>query len=425
MTSCISRTALKSLRLTTSGPASRAIGASLRIISCDHYHFRESSTNTPPLPPGSPPSLNTIRHNHLPPNNLPLPLQRRISPNSISSRHPAPTTSQPKRLFAEKTKHRHVPKPNKGDYDDYSLGPDDESAPPSTKKVLLLGSSGALGRALTKHLSASLGCHVLGADVANNAHHVLGEKGGLSGYVALPKEGSMADLSVVLFRGVKTHLRDLVDAKKKKKDIGEGTGGFDAIVCASGGWEGDVDFDVLLEDLEEKEASEEGGVHWDAEEEYVKQSAKVVDRMMKMNFCPVVAGSLIGEHFLSPGGLFVIIGASAALSPTPGMIGYGSAKNAAHHFLQTYALTPASIRNDTTAVGILPLMLDTPSNRAMIGEDEGDERYGTMVKPESIAKEIGEWIQNRYLRPHSGSLVKVIAKNKLDGIGGASFHLVR
>ncbi len=61
----------------------------------------------------------------------------------------------------------------------------------------------------------------------------------------------------------------------------------------------------------------------------------------------------------------------------------------------------------------------------MIGEDEGDERYGTMVKPESIAKEIGEWIQNRHLRPHSGSLVKVIAKNKLDGIGGASFHLVR
>jgi hypothetical protein len=29
-------------------------------------------------------------------------------------------------------------------------------------------------------------------------------------------------------------------------------------------------------------------------------------------------------------GLFVIIGASAALSPTPGMIGYGSSKAAAH-----------------------------------------------------------------------------------------------
>jgi len=79
-------------------------------------------------------------------------------------------------------------------------------------------------------------------------------------------------------------------------------GGFDAIICASGGWEGDVDFDDMVEDLEEKEALGEGGVHWDVDEEYVKRSAKVVDRMMKMNFCPVVAASLIGEQFLSPGG---------------------------------------------------------------------------------------------------------------------------
>jgi len=246
----------------------------------------------------------------------------------------------------------------------------------------------------------------------------------------------MADLSVVLFRGVKTHLRDLAERRKGGKGKTNGMkngeeggeemiGGFDAIICASGGWEGDVDFDDMVEDLEEKEALGEGGVHWDVDEEYVKRSAKVVDRMMKMNFCPVVAASLIGEQFLSPGGLFVIIGASAALSPTPGMIGYGSAKTAAHHYLQTYAHTPSSIRNDTTAVGILPLMLDTPSNRAMIGEDEGDERYGTMVKPESIAKEIGEWIRHGHLRPHSGSLVKVIAKNRVEGAGGASFHLVR
>ena len=74
-------------------------------------------------------------------------------------------------------------------------------------------------------------------------------------------------------------------------------------------------------------------------------------------------------------------------------------------------------------MGILPLMLDTPNNRAMMKET--DERYTKMVKPIHIATEINEWIKTPVLRPHSGSLVKVIAKERRDGTGGANFHLVR
>ena len=122
-----------------------------------------------------------------------------------------------------------------------------------------------------------------------------------------------------------------------------------------------------------------------------------------------------------------MIGASAALSPTPGMLGYGSAKSAAHHYLRS--LGPGMRESsDITAVGVLPLMLDTPANRAMLdrgGEIEEDGKYSKMVKPMHIANEIGEWIKNPRLRPHSGSLVKVIAKNRRDGSGGAAFHLVR
>lgn len=119
----------------------------------------------------------------------------------------------------------------------------------------------------------------------------------------------------------------------------------------------------------------------------------------------------------------MIIGASAALSPTPGMLGYGSAKAAAHHYLQSSG--PASHEsNDVTSVGILPLMIDTPANREMLGEGD-DEGYSRMVRPVQIASEIGEWIKQPHLRPHSGSLVKVIAKNRRDGSGGAAFHLVR
>jgi hypothetical protein len=111
------------------------------------------------------------------------------------------------------------------------------------------------------------------------------------------------------------------------------------------------------------------------------------------------------------------------------MIGYGSSKSATHHYLQSLGGDDSNM----TSVGILPLMLDTAANRAMVGGDEGDgfgsnnndERYSRLVKPIQIVNEIGEWIKNPHLRPHSGSLVKVIAKNRKDGSGGAAFHLVR
>lgn len=109
------------------------------------------------------------------------------------------------------------------------------------------------------------------------------------------------------------------------------------------------------------------------------------------------------------------------------MVGYGSSKSAGHHYLQSWGPT-TNEENDTTAVGILPLMIDTPANRAMLDEGEGgggDDRYSKMVKPMQIANEIGEWIKQPHLRPHSGSLVKVIAKNRRDGSGGAAFHLAR
>lgn len=169
----------------------------------------------------------------------------------------------------------------------------------------------------------------------------------------------------------------------------------------------------------------------DVEEEYIRESTAVCEHMMKVNYYPVVAGGMIGQRFLNAAGadnttngLFVIIGASAALSPTPGMLGYGAAKSASHHFLQSYGPFFTE-ENGSTSVGILPLMLDTPANRTMMDDGDDDDRYSKMVKPIHIANEIGEWIKHPHLRPHSGSLVKVIAKSRMDGSGGAAFHLVR
>jgi len=129
------------------------------------------------------------------------------------------------------------------------------------------------------------------------------------------------------------------------------------------------------------------------------------------------------------------MGATAALQPTPGMIGYGVSKSAAHHFVQTLgattglAVSSKSLRKEgrkarrhyesldsLSVVGILPTILDTPTNRAAMPDSDFEE----WTKPLDIAKEIGTWVSTPPLRPHSGSLVKVFTSAE-----GTHFQLVR
>ncbi len=135
----------------------------------------------------------------------------------------------------------------------------------------------------------------------------------------------------------------------------------------------------------------------------------------------------------------MVIGATAALQPTPGILGYGLSKCAAHFFVQTLgAITGKSAQTkskrkesrrlrrhaenlDTmTVVGILPTMIDTPANRSANPKANFDQ----WTKPKDIAKEIGTWIETPPLRPHSGSLVKVTTPTG-EGAKGSTFLLVR
>mmetsp|Transcript_10232 Transcript_10232/g.22585 ORF Transcript_10232/g.22585 Transcript_10232/m.22585 type:complete len:440 (-) Transcript_10232:283-1602(-) len=347
-----------------------------------------------------------------------------LQPSSVHLQQQQQQQQQQTRHFAQGGTHKRKKNrtPNNGSsssrdgdhFDKYSFDDVDSKPKEAKKNVLVIGSSGVLGRTLVSHFGNSFQWNVLGADVVdpsedNDDSGVVSTTKGLSDYIWLPKDGSMADLTGELFKGVQS--------KNRSKKL-------DAIVCASGGWMEDV----LMGDVVAR-AKSNGDEGVDLALEYARESAEVVERMMRVNFYPIVAGSLVGSRFMNRGGLFVAIGASAALSPTPGMIGYGSSKSATHHYLQSLGGDDSNM----TSVGILPLMLDTAANRAMVGGDEGDgfgsnnndERYSRLVKPIQIVNEIGEWIKNPHLRPHSGSLVKVIAKNRKDGSGGAAFHLVR
>jgi dihydropteridine reductase len=111
-------------------------------------------------------------------------------------------------------------------------------------------------------------------------------------------------------------------------------------------------------------------------------------------------------------GLFVTIGATAALSSTPGMMGYGLSKAAAHHMTLTLGATTGKSLESPT------VQKDGRRYRQYAANLDTD--YTTWTKPLHIAKEIGNWVKTPQLRPHSGALVKVSTNAQ-----GSTFDLVR
>ena len=226
-----------------------------------------------------------------------------------------------------------------------------------------------------------------------------------------------------------------------KGDSGSNEGGLkhDAIICASGGWEGDpptVNVDAIKADLDPTDDMEERIMIADA-----KEHGDTVERMMRMNLYPVLAAGRAMDRYMASQGLFVAIGAAAALAPTPSMYAYGASKAAVHHYVQTLGASSgpktgvghkalrqkASVAlrrdreylDDLTALAVLPSMIDTPNNRRFA---EPGADFDTWTKPEAIAKEIGAWLAKPYLRPNSGALIKVQSGKKGSD---AVFNLVR
>ena len=303
--------------------------------------------------------------------------------------------------------------------------------------ALVVGSSGSLGRCLIEHLSRDLKVRVIGADVIAPSSE--DESRLTGGFVELPNTTSLPELTMALTDG----LHQLIEDDQE----------LDAVICVAGAWEGDPllpslppPIDIIAENDEDDNNVQR---LWllDCAREYSEN----VERMLGKNLYPVLAAGYASQNYMTEGGgvddddndnggLFVAIGATAALSSTPGMLGYGLSKVATHHYVQTLgetsgkAVTTKSKRklarrirnhsstqsylNRLSVVGILPTTIDTPANRqAMPNED-----FSGWTNSIDIAKEIGLWMRKPALRPHSGSLVKVHPNSKGDG---AEFKVAR
>ena len=168
------------------------------------------------------------------------------------------------------------------------------SFPDKERTVLVLGSSGCLGSALASHLSSDLGMTVIGADVVERAR---GGGAYLDAFLKLPSDNpSLAELTKGLcggLAGLDEQIRDRlenvetgIDGESPEWDSERAVSGLlglelDAIVCANGGWEGDVSAG------ETDEAFGDSG-----------------EKMLRMNLHPVLAAGRAASSYMADRGKF-------------------------------------------------------------------------------------------------------------------------
>jgi len=132
-----------------------------------------------------------------------------------------------------------------------------------------------------------------------------------------------------------------------------------------------------------------------------------LDKMYNFNVVSSVSGAHVAAKTLREGGLLVLTGAEGALRPTPHFIGYGVSKAATHHLLASLSSPQGGLPNNATAVGILPITLDTPQNR----RDMPTSNFDNWTPLETVADVLVKWASGKE-RPKSGSKVVIKTENK-------------
>lgn len=309
------------------------------------------------------------------------------------------------------------------------------------RTALILGSSGSLGSSIASQLKSNHDCIVIGSDI----HPPSKERVDcIDAFIQLPSSGSGSSSSSssitidTLYHGLRDGLRNLYNDNDEDVQL-------DAIICANGGFAMDDDDDEIdNHGDDDKHDNNHDNNHDDKKQ---PNKGHVYESMLQMNYYPVIAAGEIAKSYMNTNTntntnnstLFVALGAAAALTPAPNMTAYTSSKVLTHYYIQTIgSMTGHALKKEykvqrsnemgkkmrrdgryldnMSALGILPVMLDTESNREALPEED----FSRWTKTEDVAKEIGVWMDTPELRPHSGSLVRVRTTN-----GESEFKLAR
>jgi NAD(P)-dependent dehydrogenase (short-subunit alcohol dehydrogenase family) len=211
------------------------------------------------------------------------------------------------------------------------------------KKLLIFGANGALGKGVTKILSAKSYDEIFLFDSRFNEAEI---QGGIKKIIV--KDLSKEENVIEAFNNIKTDSNTTL-----------------FLFSTIGGFYGGVD---LWETLEED-----------------------FDRMFDMN---IKANYLIAKHFSdkvtkSYGGSICFTSAYTANHPEPGKFAYGSSKAALNYLVKTLSNEGEKINLSVNAIA--PFIIDTPANREWMK----NVSYESWIKPEEIG-ELVDSLNNNY-----------------------------
>lgn len=211
-----------------------------------------------------------------------------------------------------------------------------------TKRALVIGGAGALGRAIVKTFRPVW--EVTSVDMTANPE---------------------ASVSLVIEPGQPTETR----AANLAKSL---TGKYNTILCVAGGFNmGSIASPDIFE-------------QW--------------RQMMEMNVMSSLLTAHLSTQFLNDSGLLVFTGALGPYkSPTPALLAYALAKNAVHSLALNMS-TRTDIPSVATVLTILPGTLDTPANRLSMP----DANRSDWVSTEGVARLLKEWAEGKNT-PENGS----------------------
>jgi dihydropteridine reductase len=234
-----------------------------------------------------------------------------------------------------------------------------------SKSVLVFGSAGAMGRNIFSAFKAK-GWNVIGVDLA-------AAQATNKDFITIPIQGNISVSSNDEL------LRLMEDISKKQ--VSE----FAAVVNAAGGWAG-------------------GGA---AGKDIAANTELMWNQSVRSSIaCSHIATTLGAPKSSADGTLLVLTSAAATAGPTPGMLAYGTAKAAVNHIVKSVALELAELNSANIAVGVCPVTIDTPGNRA--GMPSAD--FSNWTPCQELSNKIVAWASKSEVRPVNGSLLKVETK---------------
>eukprot|EP00474_Spongospora_subterranea_P005909 CRZ06367.1 hypothetical protein [Spongospora subterranea] len=126
--------------------------------------------------------------------------------------------------------------------------------------------------------------------------------------------------------------------------------------------------------------------------------------MFNANTMPSLVAAHVATKLLKSSGLLMFTGAFPCLSPAPTMLPYALSKNSVHYLTKSMAEEYPSMK----AACILPVILDTPSNRKSMPEADSSE-WTPII---DISNQIVQWADDTDSVYHGG-FYSVITKQGL------------